>query len=606
MAQGSLASLMRHLRRAVGASSTRVPDAQLLERFLTRQDEAAFELLVRRHERMVLGVCRRVLRHMQDAEDAFQATFLTLACKASSIGKREALASWLYKVAFRIALRARTRASKRARHEQPLAERPADIPSPEPWADGSAVREMLDEEIHRLPAKYRAPVILCYLEGKTNEEAALLLGCPTGTVVTHLARARRRLRHQLARRGLGFPVVLAPSSASPVVPAALVDATLKAATFFASNRASATSLVSANVAILTKGALRAMLLTKLKIVAAILLTLGVIGAGSGVWTYRTLAVQGAEVAPDGPNLPEDEQPAPRKKEDAKKTKPDKDSVQRDTQHQTVKEVVTKSFKTGKAPRLVVELFNGSIDLVADAEGSVQVRVTKQGGGETGELAQAALKNVDVKMTQEDDTVRVTASLLEENKKTNSGASAEVRVPPGAVLELQTSNGAVSLQGGSGKADVKTSNGPIQAKEHKGSLHLATSNGPITVAGGTGRLDLKTSNGGIKIHGDKADIAAHTSNGSIQFQGTLAVAEHSFHTSNGSIVLALPADARFRFEAETTHGTIVDDFSGERPHKKAGNHLAGTVGQNPSTSLKLSTSNGNIALQRQDKAPKLLR
>src|SRR5439155_18540345 len=183
MAQGSLASLMRHLRRAVGASSTRVPDAQLLERFLARQDEAAFELLVRRDERMVLGVCRRVLRHLQDAEDAFQATFLTLACKASSIGKREALASWLYKVAFRIALRAKTRAGQRARHEQPLAERPADIPSPERAcrAEGSAVQEMLDEEIHRLPAKYRAPVILCYLEGKTNEEAALLLGCPTGT-----------------------------------------------------------------------------------------------------------------------------------------------------------------------------------------------------------------------------------------------------------------------------------------------------------------------------------------------------------------------------------------------------------------------------------------
>jgi len=118
MAQGQLPFLLQHLRRFAGTPTTGVPDAQLLERFVSQRDEAAFELLVWRHERMVLGVCRGILRRQQDTEDAFQATFLALACRASSIGKREAVASWLYKVAHRVAQRQRANTANRIRHEK--------------------------------------------------------------------------------------------------------------------------------------------------------------------------------------------------------------------------------------------------------------------------------------------------------------------------------------------------------------------------------------------------------------------------------------------------------------------------------------------------------
>src|SRR5207245_2269497 len=199
------------------------------------------------------------------------------------------------------------------------------------------------------------------------------------------------------------------------------------------------------------------------------------------------------------------------------------------------------------------------------------------------------------------SVRVTAKRLEETKQTNSGASALVRVPSGAVLDLHTSNGEVRLQGGSGKTDVQTSNGEIEVKRRMGPLHLRTSNGSITIAGGTGSMDLNTSNGSMTIEADHAELTAHTSNGSIQFQGTLAGGEHSLHTSNGNIDLTVPANAQFRFDAQTSQGHIANAFSKERPAGKAKNHLAGTVGQNPSTFIELRTSNGNIALRPQGSA-----
>jgi RNA polymerase sigma factor (sigma-70 family) len=592
----------------MAAPSPTVSDASLLERFVCRHDEAAFELLVRRHERMVLGVCRRVLGHVQDAEDAFQATFLTLACKAGSIRKRETLPSWLYKVAFRIALRARARKSMRARHEPPSGADLSNLVSPETAfpKDGLALRDVLDEAIDRLPAKYRAPVILCYLEGKTNEQAALQLGCPTGTLVTHLARARQRLRKDLVRRGLDFsaaalPTALASSSASPAVPVALIDSTLQAAFILATQRAEVASLVSANVALLTKGALRAMFMTKLKIIAAVLLSLGVITAGSSVWTYRAWMVQGAEIAPERP-VQGVEPPAQGKLADPAKPKRDRAVVQRDKQRPVAQEVVTQSFQTGKTPRLVVDLFNGSIDLVADTAGRIEVRVTKQGAAESQEAAQAALQKIDVKMVQEGESVRVTARRLTEAKQINLGASAEVRVPSGATVELRTSNGPVRLQGGSGTADVQTSNGAIDVKKRNGRLHLRTSNGAITIAGGKGDMDLDTSNGAITIQGDPGkELRAHTSNGAISFRGALSQGEYSLHTSNGNIVLAPPANAQFRFDAQTSLGTISNAFAKERPTSKMKNHLVGTVGENPSTSIRLRTSNGNITLRPQSPA-----
>jgi RNA polymerase sigma factor (sigma-70 family) len=141
---------------------------------------------------MVLGVCRQILRQEQDAEDAFQATFLVLSCKAGSIRSGEALPNWLFNVANRLAKRIRTAALRRQAHEVALVEPP--LSDPEPWGEIGDLGPILYEEIGRLPDKYRIPFVLCYLEGKTNEQAAQQLGCPPGTVFSRLARARERLR----------------------------------------------------------------------------------------------------------------------------------------------------------------------------------------------------------------------------------------------------------------------------------------------------------------------------------------------------------------------------------------------------------------------------
>src|SRR5205823_3540528 len=155
-----------------------------------RRDEAAFAALVRRHGPMVLGVCRRVLRDAHDAEDAFQATFLLLARKAAALRQPDRLGPWLHGVAHRTALKAKAAGVRRRQRERPLDDLPAAGGGDDLlWRD---LRPVLDDAIGRLPAKYRVPVVLCYLEGRTNAEAARALGCPTGTVATRLARARQR------------------------------------------------------------------------------------------------------------------------------------------------------------------------------------------------------------------------------------------------------------------------------------------------------------------------------------------------------------------------------------------------------------------------------
>ncbi len=169
MSGGPLRLVLHHLHRLTGRPDTGVPDAQLLQRFAAVRDEAAFELILWRHGPMVRGVCRRVLRHTQDAEDAFQATFLTLVRKAGSIGQRESLAGWLYRVAYRVALRARDAAARRPASGALTSEVAApDATSELVWRD---LRPVLNEEINCLPRKYSLPIILCYLQGKTYEQA---------------------------------------------------------------------------------------------------------------------------------------------------------------------------------------------------------------------------------------------------------------------------------------------------------------------------------------------------------------------------------------------------------------------------------------------------
>jgi RNA polymerase sigma factor (sigma-70 family) len=293
MPTGQLRTFLRCLRRvAAHPGSAASTDGQLLERFLGQHDEAAFELLVWRHGPMVLNVCRRLLHHVEDAEDAFQATFLVFVRKAHTVSKREGIGSWLYKVAYRVALRAQAAAAKRARRERQAATAPAaEAASDGVWRD---LRPVLDEEINRLPEKYRAAVVLCYLEGKTHREAARHLGCAEGTVASRLARARERLRGRLMRRGLTLSIgVLTGALVQHVLPApvsaALVDTTVTAATAFAAGQVTAGGAVSAQSAALAEGVFKTMWLTKLKIAAAVLLAAGVIGVGAGGATYRTLA-----------------------------------------------------------------------------------------------------------------------------------------------------------------------------------------------------------------------------------------------------------------------------------------------------------------------------
>jgi RNA polymerase sigma factor (sigma-70 family) len=293
MADVGLGKVIRHLRRSLDRGDAGgLSDGELLGRVVGQHDPAAFEVLVWRHGALVLGLCRRLLRHEQEAEDAFQATFLILLRKAGSIGKGQALASWLYKVAFRVALRLRAR--RRSRRERPTVDVAAAEATPElVWRD---LRPVLDEEVNGLPERYRAPFVLCYLGGLTNEEAARQLGCPRGTVLSRLAWARQRLRDRLARRGLALSsatlaAALSAPAASAAPPTPLVATAVKAATLSAAGK-SAAGAASARAALLTQGVLRDMSLTRLKIVAAALLGIGALAfAVGGVAAPKLLADQ---------------------------------------------------------------------------------------------------------------------------------------------------------------------------------------------------------------------------------------------------------------------------------------------------------------------------
>jgi len=297
-------------------------DGQLLERFLVHQDDAAFAALVRRHGPMVFGVCRRILGNDADSEDAFQATFLVLVRRAPSLRSRSIVGDWLHGVARYTALKAKAAATHRQAKEQAMAR---------PNATAEEVRNdwlpLLDEELARLPEKYRLPIVLCDLEGKTRHEAAEQLGWPEGTVAGRLARARTMLAKGLGRHGLvlsggALAVALAQNAASAGVPGSLLVSTVKAATFFAAGQTVAAGAVSAKVAALTEGVVKAMLLTKLKIVATLVLTLCFLGSGATVVTYQALlpAVAGADQPAQASKPGKDKQPN-------KPAKTDKDKLQ---------------------------------------------------------------------------------------------------------------------------------------------------------------------------------------------------------------------------------------------------------------------------------------
>ncbi len=254
-----------------------MPDRQLLEQFIRERDEAAFAALVRRHGAMVWGVCRRLLCDRQDAEDAFQATFLVLVRRAASIRRGELLANWLFGVARRAAWNARALRARRAQHEQVGRSMPdVEAACPPGTEDGSAV---LDEELAKLPDKYRLPILLCGLEGMTHADAGRKLGWPTGTVAARMSRGRTLLRARLQRRGVAVSSAMlmswfAQDAAWAAVPRGVVAATVQNASLGA-------SAVPAQVAAVTQGVLKKMLLTRILTGAALCVATVVLGSALG-------------------------------------------------------------------------------------------------------------------------------------------------------------------------------------------------------------------------------------------------------------------------------------------------------------------------------------
>jgi RNA polymerase sigma factor (sigma-70 family) len=256
-------------------------DSHLLEKFLDRGDEAAFTALVERHQTMVLETCRSVLRNDDAAEDAFQATFLVLVCKARSIRGRDALGGWLHRVAYRIAVQASADAARKRTRERSVGDLQVEDRSPnEP---GNDWREILHEEVARLSEKYRSPLLLCDLQGKTQAQAAHELNCTEATVRRRLAGARDLLRSRLTRRGVGLTtaglVAALGRSASAGAPAAWVQATVKAASLMnsAAARIAIGEVISTTAASLVRQSLRAMLLSNIKTGAAGALVFGLLG-----------------------------------------------------------------------------------------------------------------------------------------------------------------------------------------------------------------------------------------------------------------------------------------------------------------------------------------
>jgi RNA polymerase sigma factor (sigma-70 family) len=293
MASGQLGQLIQHLRSYLGAQSAQAStDGELLQRFAANGDQQAYAALVERYAPLVVGVCRRVLQDEHAAEDAFQATFLVLWRKASSLDGRGSIANWLYTVAYHLALKAKIRADQRRAHERQVPAMPDIETQNEPiWNE---LRPLLDEELERLPPKYRSPMVLCYLAGKTNEQAAQELGWTKDTVRGRLAKARELLRARLARRGVSvastaLAAALTNDAAKAAVPAAWIDATLKTAALLGAG--SGTAGISMSVVALANSFLRDTLIAKVQLLACLCLATS-LTAGAGFSIYLATSTTG--------------------------------------------------------------------------------------------------------------------------------------------------------------------------------------------------------------------------------------------------------------------------------------------------------------------------
>jgi RNA polymerase sigma factor (sigma-70 family) len=297
---------VNYLSRLAGADAADFADAELLDRFCTSREETAFALLVQRHGPAVFGVCRRLLGNAADAEDAFQATFLVLLRKAGSIRKRASLGSWLYGVAYRVATKVRARSGRVAVREPAVAAVAHNDP-----LDESARRElcaMLDEEISRLPDRYRTPLVLCGLEGMTCEQAARALSWPKSSLAHRLGKARELLRQQLARRGVVLPASLLAAAlageAATAVPAPLALTTARRL-----SQAACGALPATTPAVTLAGSvMRGITLTKWKILLAIVPLVGLAVAGAVLLPSTSHEAPPAAQSPDAP--PARAEPAP--------------------------------------------------------------------------------------------------------------------------------------------------------------------------------------------------------------------------------------------------------------------------------------------------------
>jgi RNA polymerase sigma factor (sigma-70 family) len=394
MATQPLVPVVRYLRKVTAPKvAAETTDAELLARFVLHREEAAFTALVRRHGPMVLAVCRRVVRDGHAAEDAFQATFLVLARKAESLTQPELLGSWLYGVAYRTANKAKLEAARRRAHER-HAVRTHEI-SPDDECERQELCAILDDEINRLPERYRVPVVLCYLQGQTNAEAAQRLGISRGSVATLLARAREKLRRRLTQRGVGLLVgaALADPVQGCAISMVLEQGIVKAAILLAAGQTQAAGALAAQAVALAKGVCKGMLMEKLKIPAAILMVTALVGAGAGVGAYRA----GAQESETTPSEAEAKPRPPSKVEQPRKhvTAPSAEAKEDKTTFRTPNFLVTAPTKevaeqVGRAAeqqrKALAQLWLGKELPNGTEPCPIRVTVTKESPGGASEFA----------------------------------------------------------------------------------------------------------------------------------------------------------------------------------------------------------------------------
>jgi DUF4097 and DUF4098 domain-containing protein YvlB len=262
------------------------------------------------------------------------------------------------------------------------------------------------------------------------------------------------------------------------------------------------------------------------------------------------------------------------------------------------EEVPQTFTVQNEPRVIVDTFNGQIEVTTGADKKVDATVTKVGVGKNQEEADDDLDNILVNMTEQNNTVRIEAKVAEGLRTGNRAAHVKLSVPAGSILELKTTNGKVDIVGRLGDIEACSSNGDISARETTGKLHLVSTNGRIAVEGGAGPIDLETSNGDVNIESDKGILNARTSNGTVHFRGRLENGDHTLRTTNGSIDVALPGIQDFSVDARTSNGRVHCAFPIQRSDDGRKTHLKGVVGESPKINLRLTTTNGGIAIRKE--------